>query len=163
MGYRRVRGFPTNSPSGALSVPGAIAVNAATEADVARDCRWSLGVAGTALALAYDLGRAPGNWSRGSLGAVSRLGRSRAPDGGDGLLARAVAVLAIVVATLGVWRHVDANYGTPVDHHAAVAAEEEPSRGGHHHGRGRADGHHHDEETPESAAADSHPETTSAT
>ena len=133
----------------------------------------ALGVAGTALALAYDR-----HWQSPwqlvpwmTLGSVSAawvalvVRRAAATV----RLARAVAVLAIVVAMLGVWRHVDANYNADpaVDHHAATSsggagAEEEPARGGHHHGGGAAGGgDHHDDETPGRAAAGSEaPETT---
>ena len=134
----------------------------------------ALGVAGTALALAYDR-----HWQSPwqlvpwiTLGAVSvawvaLVARRTAATV---WLARAVAVLTIVVATLGVWRHVDANYNADhaVHHHAAVppgsAEEKEPSRGGHHHDDEDAagDDHHHDDEMPESAVAESEaPETTS--
>ena len=135
-----------------------------------------LGGAGTALALAYDR-----HWQTPwqlvpwiTLGAVSVAWAALVmrQTAATAWLARAVAVLAIVVATLGVWRHVDANYNADpaVDHHAATSpgsadAEEERSRGGHHHdGEDAAgDGHHHaDDETPASAAAGSEaPATTS--
>lgn len=120
-----------------------------------------LGVVGTALALAYDRHwQSP--WQLApwiTLGAISVAWvalvarRSRATV----RVARAVAVLALVVAMLGVWRHADANYNADptVDHHAAEPA---PTSGGHHGDDdedGSSGGHHHGDEDAASDATDS--------
>ena len=78
-----------------------------------------LGVAGTALALAYERHwqsawqLAPwitlGIISAGALALVVR------PEGATVWLARTVAVLAIVSGALGVWQHFDGNYSSRTD------------------------------------------------
>jgi len=79
-------------------------------------------------------------------------------------LARGVAVLAIVVAVLGVWQHIDANYNaeTAAGHHAADSNDsddEDTTPSGGHHGddsddeAGASGGHHGDDE--EATATDS--------
>ena len=128
-----------------------------------------LGVVGTALALAYDRHwQSP--WQLApwiTLGAISLAWvtlvarRSRATV----RVARAVAVLTLVVAMLGVWRHVEANYNAEgaADHHAAEpaatsddSADDEASSGGHHGDDDEASsGGHHDDEEAASDATDS--------
>lgn len=119
-----------------------------------------LGVAGSAFALAYErhwqspLQVAP--WI--TLGAISVawIALVLRPTASTVWLVRAVAVLTILVALLGVWRHVEANYDAgPTGHdHATTSADatdsedDEASSDGHDHDHDDAssDGHHHDDE-----------------
>ena len=130
-----------------------------------------LGVVGTALALAFDR-----HWQSPLqmlpwivLGAISVVWialvvrQTRATI----WLARGVAVLAIVVAAVGVWQHIDANYnaGTAHGHHAADSDDsddEETTPSGGHHGddsddeAGASGGHHsHDEEATATDSSES--------
>ena len=132
-----------------------------------------LGVVGTAVALAYDrhwqspLQLAP--WI--TLGAISVawIALVVRPTSPTVWLVRAVAVLTILVAVLGVWQHVGANYDagpTGHDHatdHAttsdddAHSDDDEASNGGHDHDHDDASdgGHHHDDEDAADATAES--------
>lgn len=95
-----------------------------------------LGVAGSALALAYERHwhspwqLAP--WIVLGIVTVAAAGLIARPTPATVWLARTVAVLAIASGALGVWQHIDANY-------AAGAVGEQRSDDGH--------GHSHGEET----------------
>lgn len=118
-----------------------------------------LGVVGVALALAYDRHwQSP--WQLApwiTLGVISVswialvLRRSEATV----WLARAVAILVIVIAVLGVWQHTDANYdpGPAGDEHADPATTRVDSSGA------DASGGHHDddEETTATSSDGDHP------
>ena len=121
----------------------------------------ALGVAGSALALAYERHwhsawqLAP--WITLGVITVAAVALAVRPAATTIWLARAVAVLAIVSAALGVWQHIDANYNV-ADHahhdHGAAAtptsddhhnATETPSDDHHHDDAETSDDHHHDD------------------
>lgn len=126
-----------------------------------------LGLAGTALALAYDRHwQSPWQlapWITLGIIGVAGVALVVRQTASTVWLARTVAVLAIVIAILGVWRHIDANYNadTAAGHHHVADpetttpdardpddAEETPASNGPH-----DDDHHHgdDQETTDSA------------
>ena len=129
-----------------------------------------LGVVGTALALAFDRHwQSP--WQMApwvTLGAicVAWIALVLRPTASTVWLVRAVAVLTIVVAVLGVWQHAEANYDagptghdhatdhgtTPAD--GADSEDDDASSDGHDHDHDDAsnDGHHDDED----ASSDDH-------
>lgn len=138
-----------------------------------------LGVVGTALALAYDrhwqtpLQFPP--WITLGVISVAWVALVVRPRASTVWAVRAVAVLTIVVAMLGVWQHANANYQSgPSTHdhatgHASTSADsaaddadgaaDDASSSGHHHGDDEdaaSDGHHQgDEEDASSAATES--------
>ena len=133
-----------------------------------------LGVVGTALALAFDRHwQSP--WQMApwvTLGAicVAWIALVLRPTASTVWLVRAVAVLTIVVAALGVWQHAEANYDagpTGHDHatdHGTTSADgadsedDDASSDGHDHDHDHdhddasSDGHHDDED----ASSDGH-------
>lgn len=135
-----------------------------------------LGVVGTALALAFDRHwQSP--WQMApwvTLGAISVawIALVLRPTASTVWLVRAVAVLTIVVAVLGVWQHAEANYDagpTGHDHatdHGTTSADDahgeddDASNGGHDHDHDHddasSDGHHHDDDEEASSNGDHH-------
>lgn len=127
-----------------------------------------LGVVGTAFALAYDRHwQSP--WQLApwiTLGVISTawIALVVRRTASTVWLARAVAVLTIVVAMLGVWRHIDANYNAgPSGHdhttdHATTSADsedDEASSSDHHHDDDEdaaSDGHHHGDDDEEATS-----------
>ena len=120
----------------------------------------ALGLAGTALALAYDRHwQSPWQlapWITLGIIGVAGVALVVRQTASTVWLARTVAVLAIVIAILGVWRHIDANYNadTAAGHHHVADpetttpdardpddAEETPASSGH-----DDDDHHHDDD-----------------
>ncbi len=131
-----------------------------------------LGVVGTALALAFDRHwQSP--WQMApwvTLGAISVawIALVLRPTASTVWLVRAVAVLTIVVAVLGVWQHAEANYDagpTGHDHatdHGTTSADgadsedDDASSDGHDHDHDHDDasnGHHHDDDEEAASAA----------
>lgn len=126
----------------------------------------AVGVAGTALALAYERHwlspwqLAP--WITLGIVSVATIALLVRPAAVTIKLARAVTVLTIVSAAFGTWQHIDANLNTDptADHHAAGGANaatsaqdsdrKEQTAGDHHHADDEketaSDGHHADEE-----------------
>ena len=131
-----------------------------------------LGVAGTALALAYERHwespwqLAP--WITLGLIGVATVALAVRQTAVTVRLARVVAVLAIASALLGTWQHVDANLTADTAGHDHAARRESTTTGadasdhheetegdGHHHDEGKADdGHHHNDE--KSSSSDGH-------
>ncbi|MDE2694925.1 MAG: hypothetical protein OXH97_00205 [Chloroflexota bacterium] len=131
-----------------------------------------LGVVGTALALAFDRHwQSP--WQMApwvTLGAISIawIALVLRPTASTVWLVRAVAVLTIVVAALGVWQHAEANYDAgPTGHDHATDHGTTPADGAdsedddassddhdhdHDHDDASSDGHHDDED----ASSDGH-------
>ncbi len=117
-----------------------------------------LGVAGTALALAYErhwLGAwqlAP--WITLGIISVAVVALVVRQTTATVFLARAVAVLAIVSAAVGVWQHIDANLNPHADHdhHAHDAADDADEEAM------ASDDHHHaaDDADEEAPASDDH-------
>ena len=124
-----------------------------------------LGVVGTAFALAFDRHwQSPWQiapWITLGIISVAWIALVLRQTGATVWLARAVAVLAIAVAVIGVWRHTDANYNadTAAGHHADNSEttaseaddsdeEETKSSGGHHADEetNSGSGHHGDED-----------------
>lgn len=127
-----------------------------------------MGVAGTALALAYERHwlspwqLAP--WIVIGIVGVATVALVVRQTALTVRLARAVAVLAIVSAVLGTWQHVDANLNPDAhadhDHSTTSSAEdsdhheESEGNGHHHHDEGtESDGHHHDDDKSSSSEA----------
>jgi hypothetical protein len=132
-----------------------------------------MGVAGTALALAYER-HWLSPWQLVPWGVIGIVGVATVAlvvrqTALTVRLARAIAVLAILSAVLGTWQHVDANLNPDHDGHqhadhgesATTGAQvsqdhEEAEKNGHHHDDEGAEGdghHHHDEE---SSSSDGH-------
>ena len=109
-----------------------------------------LGVAGSALALAYERHwhsawqLAP--WITLGVITVAAVALAVRPSAATVWLARAVAVLAIVSAALGVWQHIDANYNVADHDHHDHGAAATPASDDHHGATETAsDDHHHDD------------------
>ena len=122
-----------------------------------------LGVVGTALALAFDrhwhtpLQLAP--WVTLGVICVAAAALVLRQTAATIWLARGVAVLAILIAALGTWQHIDANRSGGQTHdgettHAEEAAETETDSGHHHDDEETDSGHHHDDDTDATASGD---------
>lgn len=115
-----------------------------------------MGVAGTALALAYERHwlspwqLAP--WIVIGIVGVATVALVVRQTALTVRLARAVAVLAIVSAVLGTWQHVDANLNPDHEGHQHADQGESTTTGAqdsHHHDEAEENGHHHDDEGSE--------------